>query len=290
MKAPLPTLTLAAGLAVGFAAPHAAADVMLTPGTWNYASNNGADAGITSSSSSQVTISYDGTDSGSRSNPGVWADLDQAVTLSSVGDFIQVKFAVSSGVWAQNKRDDLVRVGFLDATDVDTNRLNDPGFFGTIKHSDQGQSWGLYSQDTNTASDILGRNDPNDPSSLSGVTKHKQGTDIDWKPDSMSNGVFRLELLTGDVLRITYSGDRVGGTGATSFSETFDLNSASTAAPTLTFDRLGFAIGDANAANPTTTTFGSLEVTTNIPEPASLALAGLGGVLIVAGRRRKVAV
>lgn len=264
-----PSLASLAALGVLVIGAAQADAAVISTGTWF--AESALDTGVTVSTGSN-TISLTNT-GGSTANIGAVATLSDEVTLDDVGDFLQFTGVYSGAVG--NNINYSIRVGFYDAdglvinADFDDDMNSLIGYFaGLGTRSTTGASTGILRQPLNTSSKVLALEQATPTSN--GVTL--LGSSV--TPISTGNRTvtFRMERLDLNTLQFRLT-DGVN----VDITRTQAIDSA----VTLDFDTLaiGFRLGNNSAA-----TFSDIAVTT-IPEPASLALFGLGSLLIVWRKR-----
>ena len=259
----------------------AAHAVTLTPGTWAARSTNNS-ASIGTNTSSEVSYSFDTGTYGT-----VYAALDQALTLDTVGDFLQVEYSLGGNVETNNSnRDYYLRTGFYDDQDT-AGTTDDLGVFSAIGWNSGGNRDSAIFDHGAGAADLLSLGNDN-PASGAGVTKIG-GDDSDVYKNPEATGVFRIEYLAGGDLALTFTG--TSGNGPALVSRTL----LAADVPTYSFDELAMGIGFDNLGTTATATFSNIVVTTNaiepvveagpaVPEPATFGLAALALLGLV--RRR----
>jgi hypothetical protein len=202
---------------------------------------------------------------GTSNNKGITGGLPSPITLSNAGDFIELQITVqyTDPAGPADVRNGL-SIGFRDGTDVDSS-----GEFGASVNP--GSLSGGPNNDGVFFSDLV--------QNLSG--RHNT-TGFGMSPQTLT---YRLGLSAGDASTVEYSlsGAVIDETG--NLASGTDPISDFVAGSSITLQTLFIEQGGGNSSR-VTFAIDDVIVTTNVPEPGSLALLGLGAGCIVARRRR----
>lgn len=191
----------------------------------------------------------------------ITAALPQTISLANVGDFIQMTFDFTTE--GDNRGNRVLRYGFFQGASDDADAV---GYF--LSGYNQANSPGNDMNSRLNVDAVVGTNHFYATSTAPGTPNI--GSDL-LLDDERNQATFRVERISATEMRLSgVHGPRDLG----SFDHTITATSA------IEIDEIWFGIQNRS----TNFTIDNLEVT-YIPEPASLALLGLGGLLMLTRRR-----